>query len=246
MKITYLEHSGFVVEYAEYVLIFDYYRGKLPKVDPNKHILVFASHIHPDHFNKRIFKWKKDYPDIKYILSDDIKAKKLSEEVIYLGAHQKMELSDTKAETPSGTTDSGFHGEVQVETLRSTDEGVAFLVHLKDKLIYHAGDLNWWHWEGEDPKENEEMGLAYRAEIDRIRGQHIDVAFVPLDPRLENQYYWGLDYYMRQTDTDVVFPMHMWGEDYSVYDRLMREPAAEGYRDRVMRIEKTQQTFEIE
>ena len=51
---------------------------------------------------------------------------------------------------------------------------------------------------------------------------------------------------MRQTDTDVVFPMHMWGEDYSVYDRLMREPEAEGYRDRVMQIEKTQQIFEIE
>ena len=229
MKVTYLEHSGFVVEYEDYVLIFDYYRGKLPKFDQDKHILVFASHIHPDHFNKRIFKWKKEYPDIRYILSDDIKAKKLSEEVIYLGAHQKIEI-----------------GNVQIETLQSTDEGVAFLVYLKDKVIYHAGDLNWWHWEGEDPKENKAMGQAYRTEIDQIKGLHIDVAFVPVDPRLEDQYYWGLDYYMRQTDTDVVFPMHMWWEDYSVYDRLLKEPAAEGYRDRVMRIEKTQQIFEIE
>lgn len=246
MKITYLEHSGFVVEYEEYVLIFDYYRGKLPKFDPGKHILVFASHIHPDHFNKKIFKWKKEYPDIRYILSDDIRVKKLIEEVIYLGAHQKMELGDTKTEPRMETVELETDEGVQIETLQSTDEGVAFLVHLKDRVIYHAGDLNWWHWEGEDPKENEEMGQTYRAEIDRIKDKHIDVAFVPVDPRLEDQYYWGLDYYMKQTDTDVVFPMHMWWEDYTVYDRLMREPAAEGYRDKVMRIEKAQQTFEIE
>ncbi len=27
MKITYLDHSGFAVEYKKYVLIFDWYRG---------------------------------------------------------------------------------------------------------------------------------------------------------------------------------------------------------------------------
>ena len=28
MKVTYLEHSGFAAEYKEYVLIFDWYRGR--------------------------------------------------------------------------------------------------------------------------------------------------------------------------------------------------------------------------
>lgn len=229
MRITYLEHSGFVVENEEYVLIFDYYRGEIPEFDKSKKILVFSSHIHPDHFNKKIFEWRKDYPEITYILSDDIKSKNIKDEAIYIGAHQNINVAG-----------------IQIETLQSTDAGVAFLVDLRDKLIYHAGDLNWWYWEGEDPVENEEMGQAYRAEIDRIKDRHMDVAFVPLDPRLGNQYYWGLDYYMRQTDTEVVFPMHMWGEDYTVYDRLQKEPAAENYRDRVMHIAKTWQIFEIE
>lgn len=33
----------------------------------------------------------------------------------------------------------------------STDEGVAFLVTAEGRTVFHAGDLNWWHWEGEDP-----------------------------------------------------------------------------------------------
>ena len=30
MKITYLYHSGFAVELDRHVLVFDYYKGKLP------------------------------------------------------------------------------------------------------------------------------------------------------------------------------------------------------------------------
>ncbi len=36
MKITYLDHSGFAVEYQKYVLIFDWYKGKLPEFDSGK------------------------------------------------------------------------------------------------------------------------------------------------------------------------------------------------------------------
>ena len=45
MKITYLDHSGFAVEYKKYVLIFDWYKGKLPEFDSEKEIYVFSSHI---------------------------------------------------------------------------------------------------------------------------------------------------------------------------------------------------------
>jgi len=38
MKITYLDHSGFAVEYKKYVLIFDWYKGKLPEFDSEKEI----------------------------------------------------------------------------------------------------------------------------------------------------------------------------------------------------------------
>lgn len=45
MKITYLDHSGFAVEYKKYVLIFDWYKGKLPEFDSEKFMYFPAIHI---------------------------------------------------------------------------------------------------------------------------------------------------------------------------------------------------------
>ena len=144
MKVTYLEHSGFAAEYKEYVLIFDWYRGSLPEFDQQKKIYVFASHSHYDHFNKKIFGWSEQYPDVRYILSADIAGKEQSEEqserTVYVTANKKYD----------------FDG-IKVQTLHSTDEGVAFIVYMEDKVIYHAGDLNWWHWEEETESYNEQM-----------------------------------------------------------------------------------------
>ena len=67
IKITYLEHSGFAVECDDYVLIFDYYKGNLPQFDKDKKICVFASHVHYDHFKKKIFTWAEEYENIHYI-----------------------------------------------------------------------------------------------------------------------------------------------------------------------------------
>ncbi len=42
----YLNHSGFAVEYKKYVLIFDWYKGKLPEFDSKKKFMHFrAIHI---------------------------------------------------------------------------------------------------------------------------------------------------------------------------------------------------------
>ena len=177
MKVTYLEHSGFAAEYKEYVLIFDWYRGSLPEFDQQKKIYVFASHSHYDHFNKKIFGWSEQYPDVRYILSADIAGKEQSEEqserTVYVTANKKYD----------------FDG-IKVQTLHSTDEGVAFIVYMEDKVIYHAGDLNWWHWEEETESYNEQMRQDYQREIDKLKDIVIDIAFVPLDPRQENQYAW--------------------------------------------------------
>ena len=50
--------------------------------------------------------------------------------------------------------------------------------------VYHAGDLNWWHWEGESEEWNRKMAEDYRAEIDTLAGERIDLAFLPVDGRL--------------------------------------------------------------
>ena len=80
--------------------------------------------------------------------------------------------------------------------------------------------------------------------IDKLKDIVIDIAFVPLDPRQENQYAWGMDYFMKHTHTKYVFPMHMWG-DYEVYDRLMENPEAEPYKERVIEVKEPGQVFEV-
>ena len=59
---------------------------------------------------------------------------------------------------------------------------------------------------------------SYQREIEKLEGRHIDVAFVPADPRQGEQYYWGLDWFMKHTDTANVFPMHN-GQEHEVYEK---------------------------
>ena len=86
------------------------------------------------------------------------------------------------------------------------------------------------------------MRRSYQAEINKLQGEKIDAAFVPVDPRLGEQYCWGIDCFMKRTDTKRVFPMHFWG-NYDVFDRLMLEQCTQEYRDRIMKIEQEGQSF---
>ncbi len=227
MKITYLEHSGYMAEVEGRILVFDYYKGTLPKLPEKAKIYVFASHVHSDHFNKQIFDWQGRYTDIHYILSDDIKADAPEGRCTLIGPCREITLDG-----------------MEIRTLKSTDEGVAFLVRVGEQVIYHAGDLNWWHWEEESVEYNEMMRCRFLHEMEKIEGEVIDVAFLPLDPRQEEQYAWGFDYFMRHTRTGCAFPMHFWGQ-YEICDRLRNDALSEPYRERVMRVMKQQQVFEV-
>lgn len=227
MRVTYLNHSGYMVEIDGRILIFDYYKGRLPEIKEESKVYVFASHAHPDHFNRKIFGWEKLYPDIRYILSDDIKDKGPEGKTIFVGPGEDIVLEG-----------------LRIRTLRSTDEGVAFFLNLKDQVIYHAGDLNWWHWKEEEDAYNEMMRRGYQREIGKIRDERIDAAFLPLDPRQEEQYCLGFDYFMRHTDTKHAFPMHMWNQ-YDICGRLLKDPVSEPYRDKVARVTESLQAFEI-
>lgn len=227
MRVTYIGHSGFSVELESHILLFDYYEGTMPEFDPAKKLLVFASHSHPDHFNREILKLADVYPDVEYIFPKDIRIakKEQRESEHFMRKRDEITVGDTK-----------------VKSLRSTDEGVAFLVRCEDRIIYHAGDLNWWHWEEEDDAYNRMMRGDYQKEIETLAGEKIDLAFVVLDPRQEEQFYWGFDWYMRHTDTKIVFPMHMW-KQYEVQDRLIGMEVSEPYREKIMRVREKGQVF---
>lgn len=75
MKITFIEHSGFMVEIGHTVLLFDYYQGEIPTFNKDKTLYVFVSHSHADHYNPVIWKLKEQYEKVHYIISDDVKTK---------------------------------------------------------------------------------------------------------------------------------------------------------------------------
>nr|WP_294492130.1 MBL fold metallo-hydrolase [uncultured Mediterraneibacter sp.] len=230
MKVTYLKHSGFLVETEELYLLFDYYKGAFPDWNRDKKMLVFVSHGHYDHFGKEIFRLSDVFREIRFILSSDIDAKEYEKygSVTSVGAGQTSEIEG-----------------VTVRTLRSNDQGVAYLLHTGGKTIYHAGDLNWWHWEGEPERFNKAMRRSYQSEINKLKDEKIDVAFVPVDPRQGEQYCWGLDCFMKRTVTKKVFPMHFW-ENYEIFERLMLEACTDEYRNSIVKIEREGQTFLLE
>ena len=238
MKVTYLYHSGFAVELEKHIFVFDYMKGKLPDWDGRKEIIFFASHKHPDHFVMDIFQWFGKYENLRYVLGSDIK---LSDK--YLECNGVDPCVKTVI-TNAGKNRTLELGDVKIETLRSTDEGVAFIVCTEGKTIYHAGDLNWWHWEGEADSWNTQMEKDYKKEISLIDGRHFDVAFVPLDPRLEWAYGLGMQEFLEHTDTDHVFPMHMW-DDYRPIDKYKKSDKGRQYADKVMEISRPGQEYAL-
>lgn len=222
MRITYLGHSGFLVETTEHYMLFDYYTGKLPAFMPVKNLTVFVSHSHQDHYNKDIFALPEGRNAVTYVLSKDIRRKQAEELVkgenrlLFVKAHETYTL---------------YGDRMIIETLRSTDVGVAFLVTVTEEngkvcRFYHAGDLNLWKWEGESKAHNNNMEANYRREMALIRGRRFDAAFVPLDPRLERFAFGGMDLFLEAAKADVVFPMHFWKQPDIIGEYLRARPQA--------------------
>lgn len=77
MKITYINHSGFLVETESCYYVFDYYKGEMPRIDKSKEVVVFCSHFHQDHFNPKIFEILDDIGvNYQAVLAKDISKKK--------------------------------------------------------------------------------------------------------------------------------------------------------------------------
>lgn len=189
VKVEHIYHSGFTVETENFFLVFDYYKGNIDLKD--KRTLVFVSHGHGDHFNEEIFKWDDKKRDITYILSSDIELDFESENIHFIAPYKEISLDD-----------------VDINTFGSTDLGVSFLVNVDNITIFHAGDLNWWHWESNTQDENLHEEKIFKEEIEKIKGESIDIALVPVDPRLGPAFYYGGEFFIKELKPKYFFPMH--------------------------------------
>lgn len=202
VKIDYLYNSGFSVETEHFFLVFDYWkeedgRNIAERFPAGKKVVVFASHSHGDHYNPEVLGWRDSNPGIEYVLSSEIRPKSEGLGIHRMARYRELEVAGLK-----------------VKTFGSTDLGVSFLVKADGVTIFHAGDLNWWDWYDETEENNRAMEQRFKKEIGKIKGEDIDIAFFPVDPRLRDSYRLGADYFRAEVGPKFLIPMHYGENDW--------------------------------
>lgn len=202
IKVTYLFHSGFMVELDKNVFIFDYFKDNCKKnrfldcgqlkendIPDDKNVFIFVTHGHYDHYDKEIFRFDK--PNVNYVFYDRIKLSQNVHNPYPVDVYKSIELND-----------------VNIRTYGSTDEGLSFMVKAEGISIFHAGDLGWWHWEGETDEEKKYAEELFFKEMDKLINERIDIAFFPVDPRLEEAYCMGGEFFIKNMHPKIFVPMH--------------------------------------
>lgn len=200
MEITYIFHSGFLIAFENFNILIDYYKDtedgliKDHILKSQKPLYILSSHAHADHFNPEILEFKYKKEDITYILSDDIK-----DEIQYSGAFYLSKGAEYRDEN------------IFIKAYGSTDIGISFYLEAEHYKIFHAGDLNNWHWAEEAEKE-ESAGYekAFLSELSCIEAhiKGLDILFFPIDPRLGTDYMRGAVQFTDKVPIKLFVPMH--------------------------------------
>jgi len=234
MKAEYLYHSGFAIFGESANLLIDYYAHPncppLPEALFNgRPLYVLCSHGHHDHYSEAILSFPKKY-GAKLIVS------RHTERAAGRNAAPMTVLK------PGETFNDGA---LLVSAYGSTDEGVSFYIELDKKRIFHAGDLNDWHWQEESTqKEVEEAHRQYEAILKGIAKDHpeMDAVFFPVDPRMATDIGRGAREFLSAVSCRAFIPMHFW-EDFSAANAFA--PEAESLGARFISLRHAGEIFEI-
>lgn len=217
MKIIYLNHSGFLIELKEIILIIDYYTD--PKNilgdyhQSQKPIVFIATHSHPDHFNPKIFEYKSK-GKIHYLLDKTCR----NSVRIFQNKGFEIEFLEDE-EVPEYLKESI----INLHLFPSTDEGSAIFLEAKEGLIFHAGDLNNWDWQDEDTPQMEKDFQRYLSMIEKkLDGYALDACFFPVDERLGDLGLKGPLQFLNKVDCKHFFCMHNNGKNI-IQEKLRNE-----------------------
>jgi L-ascorbate metabolism protein UlaG (beta-lactamase superfamily) len=148
-----------------------------------------------------VLNWRNTNPGVHYFFSSDIR--------------EEWKLAKPNA-TFLEKGDVVDRNGMRIEAFGSTDIGISFLITADNRQIFHAGDLNNWHWTDiSTPEEIAGADAAYLHELDLLaqRTEHLDLAMLPVDPRLGKEYMKGAEQFVGRIRTDILAPMHF-GRSY--------------------------------
>ena len=215
MTVTYLDHSGFAVTLPDAILVFDYYRDPSNSLKhilhrhPSLPVIFLVSHHHPDHFNNEIFDLAQDHERM-FVLSDDIYAKLVPDKGLSVAW---LKGGDPEIALAAGLT---------VKAYGSTDAGVSYAVRRPSgEVIFHAGDLNDWHWQ--DESTHEEVARAdesFKVIVNRIAAEipAMNIVMFPVDTRLGSDFSRGAHIFTEKIKVAHFFPMHFWKDHEAACD----------------------------
>lgn len=238
IEITYIFHNCFILKLPDMTFLFDYpaaqYLDETRRIAiisqiQNTDLYLFSSHNHADHFNRNSMVLSPYTKSLTCILSKDIVKK---------NRQFKENPLCHIAEADQSYTINDF----TVDTFRSNDEGVAFLIHLGPLHIYFGGDLANWHWEDLNKQEIRLLVDYFGEVLEKIKQQPIQIAFSNTDQRLAN---WaGAAQFMEIVKPRLFVPMHTFGETQSIAKFLNENPGHPGTE--VFQYHKTGDSITIE
>ncbi|MDR0891732.1 MAG: MBL fold metallo-hydrolase, partial [Mediterranea sp.] len=233
----------FAIETEGVTVIVDYYKDSSESVhtqgivhnsllhNPGT-LYVLATHFHPDHFNPEVLGWREQHPDnLHYIFSKDILK------------HRRATATDATYIKKGERYEDDC---LTVEAFGSTDVGSSLLIRLQGWNIFHAGDLNNWHWSEESTEEEiRKANGDYLAELRYLQEkapEPIDLALFPVDRRMGKDYMKGARQFVDRFHPTLFAPMHF-GEDYEGGNAIA--PYIEAAGGRPIHIDHRGQQFEL-
>lgn len=204
MILYYIEHSSYLVEGSKAFILFDYFgQGTPQKVlskAPEKPLYILTTHSHYDHYSPVVFK-AFEGREVHYLFHSELRDKVPSKQL------SKVHFIETGA-----SYDDSY---LTVKAFGSTDIGGSFYCKVDGATLFHAGDLNNWHWneEAEEPYIRQ-YEAAWQAELSRLTTEikELDLLMFPTDLRLGKDYLKGLRELLNHISIHYLAPMHINGQ----------------------------------
>jgi len=233
--VFYLSHSGWAVRTSKHFLIFDYVPRRRQSVDPglingaivpeeikDENVIVFASHVHGDHYTPNIFEFNRhnEIPNISYVM----------------GFEPRDQTGYSRLALHRDTIIDG----VKITAIDANDGGQGFLVTVDGVTVCHPGD---------HANRKRDFSEPYKEEIDFIAGlgRPVDIMFMPVTGCNFGDVVavrMGSFYAMDKLKPRVVFPMHG-GDGNREYLEFYREANKEGIRTPVHCMENGGDRYEF-